>query len=138
MRIKKKTWGRSGSTARVGVGGAGGLQLHRFLLCLCPQGQADAGPPAEQDSDGKHRHSHPPLCHCLGAACAEPPLSLPPFPTVFSCGRLQRQDLSLLLPPTAWGPSYSGASPPTAHAWAETLQLKALSRIASVGVVSCC
>ena len=129
-----------GSTSQVGVGGVGGLQLHRFSLCLCPQGQADARPPAEQDSDGKHRRSHAPLCQCLGAACAEPPLSLPPFPVVFSRGRLQRQqqDLSLLLSPIARGPSYSGLSPPTAHAWAETLQLKAPSRIASVGGVSCC
>lgn len=111
---KRGKVGKSDRTSRVGVGGAGRLQLHRFLLCLCSQGQADARPPAEQDSDGKHRRLHPPLCR---AACAEPPLSLPPCPVVFSCrvsrGRLQRQqqDLSLLLPPTAQGLSYSGAFP---------------------------
>ncbi|NXJ91375.1 RP3A protein, partial [Corythaixoides concolor] len=47
-----------------------------------PQGQADAGPPAEQDPDGKRQRSHPALCRCLGPPVLSPVSpSLPPFPT---------------------------------------------------------
>lgn len=60
----------------------------------------------------------------LPCAAASVPPVLSPFSSPCSLprrvfpwdGRQQQQDLSSLLPPTARGPSYSGASPPTAHA----------------------
>ncbi|KGL89447.1 Rabphilin-3A, partial [Charadrius vociferus] len=58
-----------------------------------------------------------------------PPSLLPSFPHgCFPAGGCGGRTPSLLLPPTTRGPSYSRASPPTAHAWAGTPQFRALSR----------
>ncbi|NXX78886.1 RP3A protein, partial [Urocolius indicus] len=66
-KVRKELWGRSDSTSQAAVW-RGGWVAASPLLFVPSQGQAEPGPPAKQDSDGKHQHSHPPY-----ATASSPP-----------------------------------------------------------------